>query len=171
MHVRRTLALAAVVPLLLAGCTDEPEPTPKMPDPTTSSPSPGPTDSETPEAESAEDFIRRWVEVGDEMQVTGETSKYRSLIDETCKACRDFASSVEDVYRSGGSVSFGGSTINRIAEREQRPPTYAVTKTLPRTVIRREGSAPEVLPAGKTTLLVILGKSAGDWTVKYYGIL
>ena len=62
MHVRRALALAVVGPLLLAGCTGDPEPTPKIPDPTSSSPTPSPTDSETPEAESAEEFIRRWAD-------------------------------------------------------------------------------------------------------------
>ncbi len=60
MHVRRALALAVVGPLLLAGCTGDPEPTPNIPDPTPSSSSPTATESETPEAESAEDFIRRW---------------------------------------------------------------------------------------------------------------
>ena len=33
MHVRRILSLTLVVPLLLAGCSDEPEPTPKIPEP------------------------------------------------------------------------------------------------------------------------------------------
>ena len=68
MHVRRALALTFVVPLVLAGCSDEPEPTPQMPEPTTSSPTPTATESETPEAESAEEFIRRWQAAADEMR-------------------------------------------------------------------------------------------------------
>ena len=56
--------------------------------------------------------------------------------------------------------------------REDAPPTFALTKTLPETIIRRgDKTDTETLPAGKTTLLVILDDEAGDWTVKYYGVL
>ena len=58
MHVRRALALTLAVPVLLAGCSEDPEPEPKIPETTSSSPTPTPTESETPEAESPEDFIR-----------------------------------------------------------------------------------------------------------------
>ncbi len=76
MHVRRALALTVLAPLLLAGCSDgdpEPSPTPKMPDPTSASPSP--TESETPEAESAEDFIRRWQAAADAMRRSGDAKE------------------------------------------------------------------------------------------------
>ncbi len=79
MHLRRALALAVAGPLLLAGCTGDPEPTPKIPDPTTSSSTPSPTDSETPEAESAEDFIRRWTDELQKMQATGDDRGVQSL--------------------------------------------------------------------------------------------
>jgi hypothetical protein len=172
MHVRRALAIALAVPVLLAGCSEEPEPTPKIPEPTSSSSTPTPTESETPEAESPEDFVRRWVKAGDDMQVTGETAEYESLVDGSCMACASFLKSVQDVYDNGGSVEFGGSKINSVERRERKPPTFALTKTLPRTVIRREeGADPEVLPSGRTTLLVILKSKADGWAVSYYGIL
>jgi hypothetical protein len=172
MHVRHALALTLAVPVLLAGCSDDPEPTPKIPEPTSSSPSPTEPASEEPEAESPEEFIRRWVEVGDEMQVTGETAEYERMVDESCDACASFVNSVRDVYSSGGSVEFEGARINGIRERDPMPPTFAVTKTLPRTVIRRGGnSTPETLPAGRTTLLVILKDRRRGWVVSYFGIL
>ncbi|MCY4726800.1 hypothetical protein NYO98_10980 [Nocardioides sp. STR2] len=172
LHVRRALALTLTVPLLLAGCSDDPEPQPKMPETTSSSPTPTPTESGTPQAESPEDFIRRWVRAGDEMQVTGETAEYESLVDGTCKACISFVESVKDVYSNGGSVDFAGSEVNAIKRREPKPPTFALTKTLPRTVIRRQqGSQPEVLPPGRTTLLVILKQKPDGWAISYYGIL
>src|SRR5688500_905976 len=110
MHVRRALALAVSVPLLLAGCTDDPEPTPKIPDPTASSSPPSPTETETPEAESAEDFIRRWVEAGDEMQVTGETDEYDGMTPK-CRPCQAFVENVSEVYSAGGNAEFAGSKI------------------------------------------------------------
>ena len=73
MHVRLALAVAGA--LLLTGCSDDPEPTPKIPDPTSSSPSPTATESETVEAESPEDFIRRWAAVEAEMVPAGLVSR------------------------------------------------------------------------------------------------
>ncbi|MCW2736376.1 hypothetical protein [Nocardioides sp.] len=170
MHVRRALALAVVVPLLLAGCTDEPEPTPQMPDPTSSSPSPTPTESETPEAESAEDFIRRWVEVGDEMQVTGETDEYDRMTPE-CEPCQSFVANVEEVYSAGGSAEFAGSKIVQIRRIGDAPPTFNLTKDLPETTIHRAGGKTETLPGGRTTIRVTLGKAKDRWVVTHFGIL
>ena len=170
MHVRRALALAAVVPLLLAGCSDDPEPTPRMPDPTSSSPTPTPTESEAPEAESAEDFIRRWVEAGDEMQVTGETADYASMTPD-CRPCQSFVTSVEDVYDAGGNAEFAGSRVVQIRRVGDEPPTFNVTKDLPETVINRGNGETETLPAGRTTLRVTLGRKAGDYVVTHFAVM
>jgi hypothetical protein len=113
MHVRRTLALAAATPLLLAGCTGEAEPTPKMPDPTTSSPSPSPTESETAEAESPEDFIRRWADENRKMFATGNTEPFLALGPE-CDDCKRIAETVERIYGAGGKVRWDGWRIRSI---------------------------------------------------------
>ena len=112
MHVCRALALTAVVPLLLAGCSDDPEPQPKMPDPPASS-SPTPTASETVEAESAEEFIRRWQAEADSMQVTGRTKRFLAL-GPNCEACHAFAENVKSVYEAGGHAEFDGTEIRAI---------------------------------------------------------
>jgi len=123
MHVRRALALTVVVPLLLAGCSDD-EPTPKMPDPPPSSSStPSPSETETAEAESAEEFIRRWVEAGDEMQVTGETAEFRQL-SRKCQACGQAADQVEAIYASGGSIDFDGTRVGLLKRVASNPPTF-----------------------------------------------
>ncbi len=76
MSVRRTLAAGLAAGLLLAGCTDEPEPefTP------TESPSPSPSASESetaePEAQSPEEFIEEWFDLNLEMQNTGDTRPF-----------------------------------------------------------------------------------------------
>src|SRR6188472_2476256 len=110
MHVRRTLALTLAVPVVLAGCTDDPEPKPKIPETTSSSPSPTPTESETAQAESPEDFIRRWQEAADEMARTGQTAAFMRL-SKGCQACITYAEQVSDVFDKGGEVSFKGSEV------------------------------------------------------------
>lgn len=114
MLVRRALALA-VVPLLLAGCSEE-EPTPKMPDPTTSSSTPTPAESATPEAESPEDFIRRWVEANTEMQNTGDVAPYVAL-SRRCKPCNATADRVKEIYARGGFVETRGWIVKRVIDR------------------------------------------------------
>ena len=170
MHVRRALALSVVIPLLLAGCTDDAEPTPQMPDPTTSSATPTATESETPEAESAEEFIRRWVEAGDKMQVTGETNEYDAMTPK-CKPCQTFVANVEEVYSAGGNAEFAGSRIVQIKRMGDAPPTYNLTKDLPETTINRPNGKAETLPGGRTTIRVTLGKVDGQWVVTHFGIL
>jgi hypothetical protein len=79
---------------------------------------------------------------------------------------------VEDAYRDGGSIEFAGTKINGIVRTERNPPSFELTKTLPKTVIHSSGSdQPRILPAGRTTLLVILAKRSGQWAVNYYGVL
>jgi len=171
MHVRRALALTVVIPLLLAGCTDDAEPTPKMPDPTTLSSTPSPTATETPEAESAEEFIRRWQAESDEMQRTGETASYLK-ISAKCAACKSLAANVDDIYGDGGRIEFAGSDVARMNRTGGQPPTYDVVLRLARTVIYRGvGAKPETLPAGDMTIRVTLKQVQGSWSVTHYGVL
>ncbi|WP_374458122.1 hypothetical protein [Nocardioides sp.] len=171
MHVRRLLALALATPVLLAGCSGDAEPTPKMPDPTTSSVTPEPTESETPEAESPEDFVRRWQAASDEMQRTGRTKPYLELSPD-CDACRSLASNVDDIYADGGRIEFDGSEIVRLKNAGDQPPTFDVNLQLSETRIFRKGaSSPETLPAGKMAIRVTLKQVDEAWTVTHYGVL
>jgi hypothetical protein len=170
MHVRRALALTLAVPVLLAGCSDDPEPTPNIPDPTSSSPTPTEPATEEPEAESPEEFIRRWVEAGDEMQVTGDTRAYDRM-SPNCQACQGFVESVQDVYESGGSAEYPGTRITKIKRYASDPPTYDVSQRIPETIIRRGGGETQTLPAGSTRIRVILKRAKSQWQVTYFGIL
>ncbi|HEX5916876.1 MAG TPA: hypothetical protein VFY76_03435 [Nocardioides sp.] len=171
MHVRRVLALALAVPVLLAGCSDDPEPTPKIPEPTSSSPTPTPTESETPQAESPEDFIRRWQAAGDEMQRTGETAAYLEISPD-CAACRSLANDVDDIYAGGGRIEYDGAKVVRIKPAGTQPPTFDVGLRLPATVIYRGPSGEsDTLPPGKMTIRVTLKEAREGWTVTRYGVL
>jgi hypothetical protein len=166
MHVRRALALTLAVPVLLAGCSDDPEPTPKIPEPTSSSPSPSPTESEEPEAESPEEFIRRWAAVEAEMENTGDTAEYLEMSRE-CKACTGLAKIIEGYYEAGGSVRWAGWTIRTI---EQEPGVgknaYAVSVTSAPTRYKESAKGPiKRLDGGRSTHLLRLGRSNKTWVV------
>ncbi|WP_159083523.1 DUF6318 family protein [Nocardioides terrigena] len=121
--VRRALAAACVLPLVLAGCSDA-APTPEIPDPTTSSPSPSADETETgpveptlpPEAEgdgveAAEAFVSHFYASVDYAQATGETEQLRSLSSKSCAACEGGAEIIERVYKQGGAITGGDHEV------------------------------------------------------------
>ena len=170
MHVRRALALTLAVPVLLAGCSDDPEPKPKIPETTSSTPTPTPTESETPEAESPEDFIRRWQEAADEMARTGETAAFMRL-SKGCQACATYADQVSDVYDQGGKVAFGGSEVLAIEEDADKPPTFVVDVKATKLRIDVPGDAPQVFPAATQRYRMILKRDASSFTMANYSVI
>lgn len=121
--VRRALAAACVLPLLLAGCSDA-EPTPEIPDPTTSSPSAEETDTGPveptlpPEAEgdgveAAEAFISYFYASVDYAQATGEADVIRALAAETCRSCRGGADIIERIHKEGGTIVGGEHSVEK----------------------------------------------------------
>lgn len=170
MHVRRALALTLAVPVLLAGCSDDPEPAPKMPAATSSTPTSTPTESEEPEAEaeSPEEFIRRWVEAGDEMQTTGDLAEFKRM-SRNCQACAQVVAQVKSIYDSGGSIEFSGTQVALLKKVAPEPPTFHVDLKTPETIIRSEnGAVDQRLPAGVGKYLLTLNGSPGRWYVAAY---
>lgn len=172
MPVRRRVAVAALAPLLLlAGCQDDPEPL--MPSDTVAS-SPTTTDAPsevgTVTKETPEEFLRRWQAATDRMQQTGRTGPYLAL-SQGCKACRDFATQVKDVYSSGGSVDFEGSSIESITRKGVNPMTLEVrVRSAQLRILQGEGKA-TTFPAALQVFRVILQKVETGWNVTYYGVL
>lgn len=166
MHVRRALALAVSVPLLLAGCSDDPEPTPKIPDPTTSSPTDPVTETETPEAESPEDFIRRWISVNTEMQNTGDTDAYLAL-SAKCRPCKATADRVEEIYAGGGFVRTKGWIVRGVMDQTGAsggPILDLAIESSPTEYKESPDAALQSLPGGQLTMRVRLNK-AQPWQV------
>lgn len=170
MPVRRLLATFAV-PLLLVGalaaCSSEPDVKvePKLPTPSATSPTATEAAQESPEA-----FIRRWVAEGDRMQRTGETATYAAM-SLGCEACKGFMDAVADVHKEGGSVDFAGTAVVRIDQVAASPPSFDVLERVPKTRIRRGDGTETTMPAGTTTLRVVLKKGQRTWTVRYFGIV
>jgi hypothetical protein len=171
MHVRRALALTITVPVLLAGCSDDPEPTPKLPEPTSSSPSPTEPASEEPEAESPEEFIRRWQAASDRAQTSGSTESYRALT-KGCDPCDGFADRVDEIYNGGGRIVFSGSEV--LSVRDDGPDSDAQTVRIrsgAATIYESGDSQAQRLDGGELRLHVFLRKVGASWVVGHYTIL
>ncbi len=117
---------ALVMGIAVTGCTGDepqPDPTPIVASPTESpSESPTPSESAPPEAESAKDFIRRFVAVQNEAQVTGDVKEYRSL-QRKCPPCMSLADRVESIYADGGWIKTDGWKIRAIRRESPRTTT------------------------------------------------
>ena len=165
MHVRRTLALTLAVPLLLTGCSEDPEPRPKMPDPTPTSATPSPTKSETAETESPEEFIRRWAAIEAEMENTGDTSEYREL-SVGCKACSDLADLVEKWYAAGGFIKWGGWKILAVEARDGSDAEYVVrVRSSPTKYKESAKGAVKRFDGGPGAHMIVLRPRAESWVV------
>lgn len=167
MHVRRALALTLTVPLLLAGCSDDPAPEPKLPDPTPSSSTPSPTESETAEAESPEEFIRRWQAAALTAQNDGDTSSYR-LMGPRCAPCTDFAENVDEIYADGGSVKLSSLRVVSV-QPAKGAYQFRLTRILGRTqVLDEQGREQQSFAGGREVLNVFLEQVGGGWRVQNF---
>lgn len=169
MSVRRALAVAAALPLLLAGCS-EGEAEPKMPDPSPSSSSSTPTAEPTAEQETPEEFVRRWQKTADAMVTSGDTSEFRA-ISKGCRACADYADRIDAAYEGGGQIRFGGSKVESIKTEAEDPPTLVVQVKSAELRIVTPGEEPQVFPAAQQTYRMTLARKRDAWIMRHYGVL
>jgi hypothetical protein len=121
-RVRRSLAVACILPLLVAGCSED-EPIPQVPEPTAST---SPAAEETPAGpveptlppeaegdgvEAAEAFVRHYFDVINYAQASGDTDGLRQLGLASCEACAGGANFVESIYGRGGMNRGGEYTV------------------------------------------------------------
>lgn len=163
--MRRRLIAVLLLPLLAAGCGGHPVQPPPF-TPSTSAPS-SPATSASPHAETAEDFIRRWVEVSNRMQNTGDTGEYRGLVD-GCKACISVAADIERIYAAGGFVRTDGWEILSLggASGPSNKPTVVFIVESHPTQYRPHAGAPiQRFPGGETKHEISLVKRGLSWEV------
>lgn len=158
---------ALVMGIALTGCNGDepqPDPTPIVASPTESrSASPTPSDSATPEAESAKDFIRRFVAVQNEAQVTGDVKEYRSL-QRKCPPCMSLADRVEAIYADGGWIKTDGWSIRKI-ERNTKDDYYIDVTSAP-TKYRESASAQvKSFEGGRRRHHIFLRETGDSWLV------
>lgn len=111
----RQVSVMAVLCLLLASCSADPEP--RFGPPPSSPTSPTATQSsEAPESEpwevkskaGAVAFARHWVDVFNQAQASGVTSELRSVSTRRCASCQGYIEQLEDLYGSGGRLESEG---------------------------------------------------------------
>jgi hypothetical protein len=162
MSVRRNLAGILAAPLLLSACGGGDD---SVADPPISS---APTSSATgtPQRESAEHFIRRWADVEQTMENTGETAEYL-MLSRGCEPCRRLSSQVSGYYRDGGFVHWGGWEILSIKSYPDQPGySFAVHSNSSPTRYRRSSGSPlEHFSGGSITYVLALKRSENSWVV------
>lgn len=165
MTVRRhthgvIVGLAAL--LLVGGCADDPEP--KFSEPT-DSPTPSETDS-SPVApqQTAEEFIREWVRLDNQMQATGETDAFRAA-SSGCQSCVSYAERVADIYRSGGFIRTEGRTVLTVKEITSDRTYRLKVRSAPTKYREGSDSPTKSLDGGVTTYRLTLRRSESGWVV------
>jgi hypothetical protein len=172
--MRRVLLSLAVVAMLAAACTGaDPEADPS-PTPSSASPSVSPTPTESssapPRAETAVEFIKRWITVGDEMQRTGDSSSYRS-ISRRCPPCLDFAGSIDAIYAAGGWVKTEGWEIKRVLRVSgsgNRRVVRAEVLSSPTTYVDRKGGDQKSFPGGRLIEVFEVERVGSSWQMRLY---
>lgn len=177
-RVSYAAALGAAVVLLLSGCSDEPEP--KFADPTSEVPTstgvepvtepPTSEPTEVPKPEGAQAFIRRWHQVSDAMQVSGETKDYRQLGPD-CESCVRTADLVESYYVAGGFIRYAGTDVQSIKKVSSNGDVleFEVTRNSPPTRFQESASAPTMtIDGGKSMLRMKIRREGAAWVVVDY---
>lgn len=171
MRPIRAAATALVASLALSACNggDDPaDPTSIWtPSGTIDAPSTSPpTDSltEAPKNETARQFIRRWVELGNQMQATGETAAFLAVAGPDCKSCQEFAGQIAQIYQSGGSVQGGAERITEI--RRESTNQWLITRDATASDYTETSDGPtKSFPGGRYHSRVILTEVKGKWIV------
>jgi hypothetical protein len=100
----RSLALAVAALMLLASCSDDPEPiepTATASEQPTSAPAmPDAAREDTPSG--AATFVSYWVEVSNFASQTGDTEELTRISDKNCKGCETYIDLYEKTYAAGG---------------------------------------------------------------------
>lgn len=160
----RTLAGALTAPLfLLAACgggDDSVADPPVSPSSTSSS-------TGTPQPETAEAFIHRWIQVEKKMENTGEIGNYMAISGQ-CNACRQLAREVKTYYAAGGYIHWSGWKVLSITSSGSHDGSLVfVVKVDSGPTRYRESSTGPIhhLNGGPSTHQLAIRRVHGEWHV------
>lgn len=174
MRSPRAAATALVAVLALSACNggndpDDPKSS-STPSGNPSAPSTTPpveTLTEAPSGETARQFIRRWVELGNQMQATGETEAFLAVAGPDCDSCEKFADRVATIYDAGGQIKSDGSRVVRVSHDGGDQWTVHLDGS-PTEVTDSASGAPDTLPGGPYKLVLYVAKVDGAWVLGDY---
>jgi len=101
----RSIALAIAALLLLASCSDDPEPIEPTASPSrskTSSAPAMPNEARENTPSGAATFVSYWVDVSNIASQTGDTKELVRISNEDCAGCRTYIKLYEETYAAGG---------------------------------------------------------------------
>jgi hypothetical protein len=118
----------------------------------------------------AEQFVGFWTDTLNEATTSGETKQLKSLADEQCSACADFAGQLDQIYADGGHVESDGWSINKVVpEAGATSDEVGLMVTFdvsPQTVYLKKNAKPQEFPGGTQGFRFHLVREGGDWAVQ-----
>lgn len=183
-------AALAVGLVLLAGCSGDDDPEPKI-SPTDSSsvastPTPSPTPSgpveptmpaeaEGEDAAAAEAFVRFYWEMVGYAQATGDVAKLRSLGSRYCAACSAGLESIVRTYEAGGSITGGGLDIREVSGRRVtshvgRAFAVTVSGVTESQTVREPGKEDREYAGGSVRFKFVVQIDNRTWTVARWDV-
>jgi hypothetical protein len=161
------LLVALSCALLLPACSTSSSTT-GSPPPVPATSSSEPSTTPTPERETPEEFVRRWVEVDREMQNTGDTAEYRRMT-RRCPPCDGVADQVEGIYAAGGYLKTDGLKIRTLRtgspDANNEVEVRLEARSTPTEYVEKAGGPLKAFPGGLVTYLVTLQPSQASWTI------
>jgi hypothetical protein len=158
-----------VAPLMVAGCSDDPEPRFEP------SASPSPSESSSAAAEpkawevksekGAVAFAKHWIAVFNEATSSGETAQLLSMSAKGCGTCSRFAKGIDDLYGNGGAIDSNGWLVLQavLTEGTLSAPRMALRiEQTPQEITHKNGKV-ESFPGGRETFSARLVWSDSEW--------
>jgi hypothetical protein len=170
--VRRWAAVVATLPLLLAGCSDDPQP--KFEPPPSNSPSESESSSPQPQAwevkseKGAVAFAKHWMGVlSGAMNGSGETSALRDISAPDCELCEDFAQRLDRIRSSGGFYRSDGWRVLQAVPVDDMPSGQGAValRMLQSAESLRESNDSKIIrnPASRATWSTRMEWRRGEW--------
>jgi len=147
----------------LGACGNDPKPKIAPPSPSHSL-SDSPSVSTTPEAETPEAFLRRYIEAAHKAEVSGYFGEYKALSDSNCVSCNQFIEYLRRIHKHGGEVRFAGERVLSI-ERVRKNFYKVQTFSPPTHYKESKNGAWRKIDGGKATAQYSLAKRDGHFVV------